>query len=254
IVRPYPSYASKQHDCQQRNGPGDELDLAGLNEARLEVSPPVGRSVPPSEYERREDRRNDDREHNNERVDQERRRPFGDNSFGTEDDQLLAARQRQRREHGSAAEADGGRRSTFELGAQSQRLAREGFGRIPSGDRQGGRSRGASSGEMRLRCSHIGVPHWLAEGLSRPSTTTLARAIVRGGPLWPTRLARIAPATTQAALTGAEIPALSSSGTLAKKIVAFQFTFHSVSPARGGQYDFRVARRRTDQVGSARSV
>src|SRR5262249_56238294 len=112
---------------------------------------------------------------------------------GTEADPSLDARQRQRREHGSAAEADGGRRSTFELGAQSQRLAREGFGRIPSGDRQGGRSRGASSGEMRLRCSHIGVPHWLAEVLSRPSTTTLARRIVRECHLCPTQIAPNSP-------------------------------------------------------------
>src|SRR5262249_17909450 len=111
-VRPDPGYASEEHDRQQRNGPGDEFDLAGLNEARLEVGPPVGRSEPPSEYERREDRRNDDREHDDERADQYRRRPFADNSFGTEDDQLLAARQREQCEHGSAAEQRRDRRST----------------------------------------------------------------------------------------------------------------------------------------------
>src|SRR5262249_17649739 len=42
IVRPDPGYASEEHDGQQWNGPGDELDLAGLNEARLVVSPRVG--------------------------------------------------------------------------------------------------------------------------------------------------------------------------------------------------------------------
>src|SRR5215469_2185717 len=44
-------------------GPGDKFDLAGLNKARLEVGAPVGRSVPPSEQERRENGRNDDRDH-----------------------------------------------------------------------------------------------------------------------------------------------------------------------------------------------
>jgi hypothetical protein len=41
-----------------------------------------------------------------------------------EDDQLLAAPQREQCEHGSTAESDG-RQSTFEPGARSQRLVRE---------------------------------------------------------------------------------------------------------------------------------
>src|SRR5215831_4036026 len=129
IVRPDPGYASEEHDRQQRKGPGDEFDLARLNEARLEVSPRVRPSVPPSEYERREHRRNDDREHDDERSDHERQRRLADDSFGMEDDELLAARQREQCEHGSAAESNGGRRSTFESGARSQGLAREGLER-----------------------------------------------------------------------------------------------------------------------------
>src|SRR5215472_18730646 len=63
IVRTDPGYAPEEHDRQQRKGPGDKFDLAGLNKARLEVGPLVGRSVPPSEQERRENGRNDDRDH-----------------------------------------------------------------------------------------------------------------------------------------------------------------------------------------------
>src|SRR5215472_15039924 len=127
LVRPDPGYASEEHDRQQRKGPGDKFDLAGLDEARLVVSPRVRPSVPPSEYERRERRRNDDREHDDERSDQERRRRLADDSFGMEEDELLAPPQRERCEHGSAAESDGGRRSTFEPGARPQRLDREGL-------------------------------------------------------------------------------------------------------------------------------
>src|SRR5215831_12171561 len=125
IVRTDPGYASEEHDRQQRKGPGDEFDLAGLDEARLEVSPRVRPSVPPSEYERREHRGNDDREHDDERSDQKRRRRLADDSFGMEDDELLASPQRERCEHGAAAESDGGRRWTLEPGTRPQHSACE---------------------------------------------------------------------------------------------------------------------------------
>ena len=72
LVRSDPGHAAQQHDHQQRDGPDDQLDAAGIGQIRQIGRPRVGGPEPPGEGQRRDDRRHHDGQHDRQRVDQDR--------------------------------------------------------------------------------------------------------------------------------------------------------------------------------------
>src|SRR6266849_3923756 len=67
-----PGDAAQKDDGEEGNGPGDELDAAGVLKIRQVDRPRVGGAKPPGEGEGRGDRREHDGEHDGERVDEDR--------------------------------------------------------------------------------------------------------------------------------------------------------------------------------------
>ena len=93
-----PGHATQEHDYEEGNAPGDELDAAGKDPVRQIACPRVGGSKPPGEGKSRGDRRNDDSEHDGERVDQDHLLGLPNDPLRVEDGRLTSCQDNRRHE------------------------------------------------------------------------------------------------------------------------------------------------------------
>src|SRR5882724_599335 len=105
-----PRHATQEDDCEERDGPDDELDAARILPIRQVDRSRVGGAEPPDEAEGRGDRREHDGEHDSERVYQDRLLGNPDDPLRVEDGRLTC-RQDDWRHDDSAARRAGTPRS-----------------------------------------------------------------------------------------------------------------------------------------------